>query len=372
MIYIGISLLIGIISIGIAFYVRYKIEEDKFIKRLELEQTQKIWKKNEEFQTELKHYEDLYNDTLKTKDEEFQASLKYYEDLYNDTLRRKKTEIIDLIQKYDNEEMRLKNEHMSKTIVHNQKINEITAKYKDAEHQLKLMEERKQHTDEVLNNYYENEKLRIEDKIQNITTACVEEMMKQVGEKSIECEEQIKKFQDVLLSYQQRQAAVNEAIMRERQLQEQSEFYTINLSQPEIDDLLMIKELSPRFNNRELLNKIVYESYIKRPLQEMIKRVLSGHSPSGIYKITRKSTGEVYIGRAVAVDKRWTEHVKMAFSIGSIAHSTLHTIMEKEGVWNFTFELLEEVPKEQLNEREKYYIDFYDSKNFGMNQRNGG
>ena len=40
------------------------------------------------------------------------------------------------------------------------------------------MEERKSHTDEVLNNYYESEKLRIEDKIQNITTACVEEMMR--------------------------------------------------------------------------------------------------------------------------------------------------------------------------------------------------
>ena len=350
MIYIGISLLIGIISIGIAFYVRYKLEENKFIKKLELEQTQKIWKKNEEFQIELKHYEDLYKDTLKAKDEEFKRIVQYYE----------------------NEEIRLKNEYMRKVIGHNQKINEITEKYNNAEHQLKLMEERKNHTDEVLNNYYESEKLRIEDKIQNITAACVEEMMRQVGEKSVECEEEIKKFQNTLLSYQQRQAAVNEAIMRERQLQEQSEFYTINLSQSEIDDLLMIKELSPRFNNRELLNKIVYESYVKRPLQEMIKRVLGGRSPSGIYKITRKSTGEIYIGRAVSVDKRWIEHVKMAFSIGSIAHSTLHTIMEKEGVWNFTFELLEEVPKEQLNEREKYYIDFYDSKNFGLNQKNGG
>lgn len=350
MIYIGISILIGIISIGIAFYIRYKIEENKFIKKLELKQTQKIWEKYEEFQKELKHYEDLYRDTLKRKEDEFK----------------------EIIQKYDNEEIRLKNEYMSKVITHNQKINEITEKYNKAEYQLELMEERKNHTDEVLNNYYESEKLRIEDKIQNITIACVEEMMRQVGEKSVECEEQVKKFQDVLSSYQQRQAAVNEAIMRERQLQEQSEFYTINLSQSEIDDLLMIKELSPRFNNRELLNKIVYESYVKRPLQEMIKRVLGGRSPSGIYKITRKSTGEIYIGRAVAVDKRWTEHVKMAFSIGSIAHSTLHTIMEKEGVWNFTFELLEEVPKEQLNEREKYYIDFYDSKNFGLNQKNGG
>lgn len=350
MVYIGISLLIGIISIGISFYIRYKVEEDKFIKKLELEQTRKIQNKYKEFQMEFEKYENLYRDAL----------------------NKKQKEIDILIETYDNEELRLKNEFLSKSILHNQKIDEIKEKYNKAEYELKIIEERKQHTQEVLNTYYDSEKQRIEDKIQNITASCIEEMMQQVGIKSVECEEQIKKFQDVLLSYQQRQAAVNEAIMRERQLQEQSEFYTINLSQSEIDDLLMIKELSPRFNNRELLNKIIYESYIKRPLQEMIKRVLNGRSPSGIYKITRKSTGEIYIGRAVAVDKRWTEHVKMAFSIGSIAHSTLHTIMEKEGVWNFTFELLEEVPKDQLNEREKYYIDFYDSKNFGLNQKNGG
>ena len=45
--------------------------------------------------------------------------------------------------------------------------------------------------------------------------------------------------------------------------------------------------------------------------------------------------------------------------------------MAKEGVWNFTFELLEAVPKEQLTEREKYYIKFYDTKNYGLNQREG-
>jgi hypothetical protein len=37
MIYIGISVLIGIISIGIAFFVRYKLEENKIVKKLELE-----------------------------------------------------------------------------------------------------------------------------------------------------------------------------------------------------------------------------------------------------------------------------------------------------------------------------------------------
>lgn len=350
MIYIGISLLIGIISIGIAFYVRYKIEEDKFIKKLELKQTQKIWKKNEEFQIELKHYEDLYSDTLKRKEDDFKR----------------------LLQQYDNEEIRLKNEFMSATFLHNQRMNEIKERRTQAEFDLKVLEDKREHLNEVLNTYYESEQNRISDKIKHYTDMAIQEMKNTVDVQNQILTKDIEEVQQELEKYQAMRAAINENIMRERQLQEQSEFYTINLSDAEIADLLMIKELSPRFNNRELLNKIIYESYIKRPLQEMIKRVLGGRSPSGIYKITRKSTGEIYIGRAVSVDKRWTEHAKMAFSIGSIAHSTLHTLMEKDGIWNYTFELLEEVPKEQLNEREKYYIDFYDSKNFGLNQKNGG
>lgn len=350
MIYIGISLLIGIISIGIAFYVRYKIEEDKFIKKLELKQTQKIWKKNEEFQIELKHYEDLYSDTLKRKEDDFKR----------------------LIQQYENEEIRLKNEFMSASFLHNQRMNEIKEKRTQAEFDLKVLEDKREHLNEVLNTYYESEQNRISDKIKHYTDMAIQEMKDAVNVQNQILTKDIEEVQQELEKYQAMRAAINENIMRERQLQEQSEFYTINLSDAEIADLLMIKELSPRFNNRELLNKIIYESYIKRPLQEMIKRVLGGRSPSGIYKITRKSTGEIYIGRAVSVDKRWTEHAKMAFSIGSIAHSTLHTLMEKDGIWNYTFELLEEVPKEQLNEREKYYIDFYDSKNFGLNQKNGG
>lgn len=350
MIYIGISILIGIISIGIAFFIRYKLEENKIVKKLELKQTRKI--------------QNIYQD--------FSKEIQKYENQYKEIKEQKQKEIDNLLEHYKSETIRYENNFIKENMNYNERIKEIQEKRTQAEFELKILEEKKEHISEVLNTYYDSEKQRIEDKIQNVISNCAAEMMQQVVVKANECEQEILKFQTTLESYQKRQAAVNEAIMRERQLQEQSEFYTINLSQSEIDDLLMIKELSPRFNNRELLNKIIYESYVKRPLQEMIKRVLCGRSPSGIYKITRKSTGEIYIGRAVSVDKRWTEHVKMAFSIGSIAHSTLHTLMEKEGVWNFTFELLEEVPKEQLNEREKYYVDFYDSKNFGLNQRAGG
>lgn len=45
--------------------------------------------------------------------------------------------------------------------------------------------------------------------------------------------------------------------------------------------------------------------------------------------------------------------------------------MKKYGIENFTFEVLERVEKEHLSEKEKYYIEFYASKEVGLNERNG-
>lgn len=47
--------------------------------------------------------------------------------------------------------------------------------------------------------------------------------------------------------------------------------------------------------------------------------------------------------------------------------------MREEGLWNFSFELLEECAKDQLGDREKYYIDFFQSNQpqFGYNVASG-
>ena len=45
--------------------------------------------------------------------------------------------------------------------------------------------------------------------------------------------------------------------------------------------------------------------------------------------------------------------------------------MQEEGIWNFSWELLEECPREQLNEKERYYIELYQSESFGYNSTKG-
>ena len=125
--------------------------------------------------------------------------------------------------------------------------------------------------------------------------------------------------------------------MREKEAQENTDFYRICISDEDKNDLNLIKEIENRFNNKEVLHKAAYDCYIRRPAQEMIKRVIQGDKVSGIYCITYIPTGEIYIGRSTDIANRWVEHTKSAFSLGSIAHSSLHTKMARDGIWNFTF-----------------------------------
>ena len=175
-----------------------------------------------------------------------------------------------------------------------------------------------------------------------------------------------------LEDYQKRRDVINENIRREKEIREKENFYKINISNNDIEDIQLLKTIEPNLKNKEALNKLIYEVFIKKPTTEMIKRVLDGRSPSGIYKITFIPTGEAYIGKSSNINKRWLEHIKSAFGLGTIAHSSFHTRLAKEGVWNFTFELLEKIEKERLGEREKYWIEFYQTKEFGLNERSGG
>lgn len=174
-----------------------------------------------------------------------------------------------------------------------------------------------------------------------------------------------------LEEYKEKRDAINQDILRARALEEQQDFYRIQLDEVAKKDLTLINSIRPQISKIDLLDKLLYDIYVKKPVDEMVKRVLGGRAPSGIYKITRLKTGEIYIGKSTDVKARWQQHTKSAFHCGTISHSILHTTMEKDGIENFTWELIEEVPKDKLSEREKYWIEFYDSKNYGLNERNG-
>lgn len=174
-----------------------------------------------------------------------------------------------------------------------------------------------------------------------------------------------------LEEYQQKRDAINQEILRNRALKEKTDFYRIILTPESLEDIKIIKGIREKLHKQEFLDKMLYDNYISKSVKEMCKRVLEGEDPSGIYKITNISTQEIYIGKSTSVATRWTNHIKAACGLGGVADSQFQRALKQYGIENWTFELLEKCPKEKLTEREKYYIVFYDTINYGYNQRIG-
>lgn len=172
-------------------------------------------------------------------------------------------------------------------------------------------------------------------------------------------------------NWSKKRDAINQTILRERSIAEQTDFYKICLSEETLDDIKTINSIRSKLHNCVALDKLLYDNYISKPTKEMVKRVLSGTDPSGIYKITNIQTQECYIGKSTNVATRWTNHVKSACGLSGVADSMFQRALKKYGVDQFTFELIEKVPKDQLTEREKFYITLFDSTKYGYNMKIG-
>lgn len=93
----------------------------------------------------------------------------------------------------------------------------------------------------------------------------------------------------------------------------------------------------------------------------------------GIYKIRNVITNECYIGQSINIAKRWRNEKEAAFNSKNESYNyPLSYAIRKYGIENFTFEVIEECLRNELNEKEKYWIAYYDSYNNGYNQTPGG
>ena len=182
----------------------------------------------------------------------------------------------------------------------------------------------------------------------------------------------IQALREELSDLKARREAYIEALKAEEKRQQDRAFYIINLTEENKEDIKILRSIEDKLHNSEALNRLIYDVFIKKPLGDLLLRIIGENTYGGIYKITNLDTQRAYIGRSTDIKKRLTEHVKGAFNISTIADQEIHRVMGREGVDKFSFEVLEKVEKEKLNEREKYWIDFYQTQSYGYNQNKGG
>ena len=91
-----------------------------------------------------------------------------------------------------------------------------------------------------------------------------------------------------------------------------------------------------------------------------------------IYKITNTINSKSYIGQTIQnVKERFYQHCATKCS-KSVSNMAIHRSIKKYGKSNFTVEVIEEIDSANLNDRERYWIKYYNSYNNGYNSTKGG
>lgn len=176
---------------------------------------------------------------------------------------------------------------------------------------------------------------------------------------------------ETLLQEKRFDALIEPLKQYEKEKQEQL-YYTIQVPDEYKQDIdFLLNTVSQKIQHPDIINKLVWAEYVKPYIDETFKRVNIKDEP-GIYKLTNIGSGKCYIGKSTNVKKRIADHFKSSVGMKTIADQAIHHEILKTGFWNWTIELIIYCDKKELNDLEKYYIQFFKSNIFGFNKTNGG
>lgn len=159
--------------------------------------------------------------------------------------------------------------------------------------------------------------------------------------------------------------AAVEAAKRAEELKQQVNFYRLQLSETDIQEIEMLRSIIPHLRDKESLNKVIWKVFYEKPATDLIGRVVGSGVHTGIYKITNIDNQMCYIGQAANIADRWKQHIKRGVGAETPTRNKLYPVMFALGPENFTFEVIEECERSQLDEREDYWQDYFKAKEFG-------
>lgn len=166
-------------------------------------------------------------------------------------------------------------------------------------------------------------------------------------------------------------AAAIQAQLEEEKIQQQAEYYSLSIDDVDKRETKILQSIENELRDPRPIRMIIWQTYYSKKANELAARVLGTEEKCGIYKITNKTNKLCYIGQAKKIRERWREHMKCGLGIDTPANNKLYQAMYKEGIDNFTFEMLEECAAADLNEKEAFYINLYNSYDYGYNSNKG-
>ena len=175
--------------------------------------------------------------------------------------------------------------------------------------------------------------------------------------------------------YKQLQARINQlqtttdaavaAAKRAEEIKAEADYYKLQLSDLDLEEIRILRNITPYLRDKEPLNKVIWKVYYEKPTTDLIGRVIGSGVHTGIYKITNLDNQKCYVGQAANLADRWKQHIKRGIGAETPTKNKLYPAMIAFGVENFSFEVIEECPREKLDEREDYWQEYFKAKEFG-------
>lgn len=195
-----------------------------------------------------------------------------------------------------------------------------------------------------------------------------ESVQEEIQEKTKALQVLLEEFETVKQLMEQEKSQVNAAVEANKRAEAErteKDFYRLNIPEIDLAEIEKIKEVLSYIRNPEALNKALWKVYYEKPYTDLVGRVIGNQQITGIYKITNITNQMCYVGQAVNIAERWKQHIKRGMGAETPTSNKLYPAMMSFGVENFTFEIIQECKKSELNEREDYWQDFFKAKEFG-------
>ena len=265
--------------------------------------------------------------------------------------------------------LELSKEHSSLTAKKEEILSNIATLQKQAEESsnaiyeksYELANEKMSQAAETMSKKYRDMEEVAKNEYKIILEDCVSSFQQQITAKQNELSEVDKKLSDLTAKL----TSAVEAAKRAEELRVKQDFYRLQLSQADIDEIARLREVTPYLRDSEPLNKVIWKVYYEKPYTDLIGRVVGTGVHTGIYKITNIENQMCYIGQAANIADRWKQHIKRGIGAETPTRNKLYPAMLELGVENFTFEIVEEVERSKLNEREDYWQEYFHAKDFG-------
>ena len=265
-----------------------------------------------------------------------------------------------------------------------EKIFEIQAKYREAlnkktEDLNSYFENQKQFRQSEMDTDFERQERERKESLDQRMKIMVQQAQETVNKAEMDARAEIERWnkakEDIAAEtiFQEEKFESLLAPMRQYEMEQQERlFYTIQVPDEYKGDIdFLLNSVAPKVKHPDVINKLIWSEYVKPYIDSTFKRVGIEDKP-GIYKLTSLINNKCYIGKSTNIKKRIADHIKSVVGISTIADQAVHHVIADEGYWNWTIEPIIYCEKEQLNELEKYYINFFKAQEYGYNKRDGG